>query len=183
MNAIRWDGRSDSGELVQSASDYTVTYTAWDAVGNVSTTADTLPVDILVLREGDQLRIVLSNIYFEPFTTNYLNVPKAEAEENIATLDQLARILKSYPTYSIRIEGHAVRIYWDDPVRGATEEKEVLMPLSIGRAQVIRDALVERGVRAERITIAGYGGTRPVVPHSDLVNRWKNRRVEFILVK
>ena len=29
----------------------------------------------------------------------------------------------------------------------------------------------------------GLGGTEPVVPFSDLKNRWKNRRVEFILIK
>lgn len=32
-------------------------------------------------------------------------------------------------------------------------------------------------------TTIGYGGNRPIVPHSDLDNRWKNRRVEFILIK
>ena len=26
-------------------------------------------------------------------------------------------------------------------------------------------------------------GTQPVVPHSDIENRWKNRRVEFVLVR
>jgi hypothetical protein len=29
----------------------------------------------------------------------------------------------------------------------------------------------------------GVGGARPIVPFSDLVNRWKDRRVEFILIK
>jgi flagellar motor protein MotB len=29
----------------------------------------------------------------------------------------------------------------------------------------------------------GVGGKDPLVPHSDLENRWKNRRVEFILEK
>ncbi|MBN1686749.1 MAG: gliding motility-associated C-terminal domain-containing protein [Spirochaetales bacterium] len=183
MNPIKWDGRSGSGELVQSASDYTVVFSAWDAVGNISATNGVLPVDILIFREGDQLRIVLSNIYFEPYTTNYLNVPQAEARENLATLDKLAEILKRYPTYKIHVEGHAVRIYWDDPVRGPVEEKEALLPLSLGRAEAIREALVERGVRRDRITVEGFGGTRPVVPHSDLENRWKNRRVEFILGK
>ena len=183
IKPITWDGRSNSRELVQSASDYKVTFSAWDAVGNSAAVSDVLPVDILVIREGDQLRIILSNIYFEPFTTNYQNVPQAEAEENIATLNRLAEVLKKYSAYKIHAEGHAVRVYWNDPVRGPVEEKDVLLPLSIARAEVIRDALVERGIRADRITVTGYGGTRPVVPHSDLDNRWKNRRVEFILVK
>jgi hypothetical protein len=180
---IEWNGRSESGELVQSASDYGIEYSVWDAVGNSSVVRDELPIDILVIREGDRLRIVISSIYFEPFTTNYLNVPAAEAAQNIATLDRLAVVLKKYPDYRIRAEGHAVRIYWNNPVRGATEEAEVLAPLSLERAEVIREALIERGVRAERITASGFGGTRPVVPHSDLDNRWKNRRVEFILLK
>lgn len=183
INPIRWDGRSDSRELVQSASDYMVAFSAWDTVGNISSISEVLPVDILVFREGDQFRIVLSNIYFEPFTTNYLNVPAAERQENLATLDRLAEVLKKYPAYQIHAEGHAVRVYWNDPARGQAEEKEVLAPLSLGRAEAIRDALVDRGVSPQRITVAGFGGTRPVVPHSDLENRWKNRRVEFLLAK
>jgi outer membrane protein OmpA-like peptidoglycan-associated protein len=33
------------------------------------------------------------------------------------------------------------------------------------------------------MSTVGLGGTQPVVPHGDLENRWKNRRVEFILIK
>jgi chemotaxis protein MotB len=31
------------------------------------------------------------------------------------------------------------------------------------------------------MTTVGHGGSRPVVPHWDLEERWKNRRVEFVL--
>ena len=55
------------------------------------------------------------------------------------------------------------------------------MPLSRARAQVLRDALIERGVDPARMTTVGHGGSRPVVPHWDLEERWKNRRVEFVL--
>ncbi len=53
----------------------------------------------------------------------------------------------------------------------------------MARADAIRDALVERGIEARRMTTVGIGGSQPVVPHGDLDNRWKNRRVEFILVR
>jgi flagellar motor protein MotB len=33
------------------------------------------------------------------------------------------------------------------------------------------------------MSVAGLGGSQPVVPHGDMVNRWKNRRVEFILIR
>ena len=55
------------------------------------------------------------------------------------------------------------------------------MPLSKERANAVRDALIARGIAAGRMKTEGFGGYRPVVPHSDLQNRWKSRRVEFIL--
>jgi outer membrane protein OmpA-like peptidoglycan-associated protein len=45
----------------------------------------------------------------------------------------------------------------------------------------VRQALVERNIPADRMTSVGAGSTQPVVPHSDLKNRWKNRRIELIL--
>ena len=42
-------------------------------------------------------------------------------------------------------------------------------------------ALVQRGLESWRISTVGLGGSIPVVPFGDLENRWKNRRVEFVL--
>ncbi|MBI9104355.1 MAG: OmpA family protein [Spirochaetales bacterium] len=178
-----WNGKSTSGELVQSASDYSLVITAVDSVGNTSTQTTNIPVDILVLREGANLRIIISSIYFKPYTANFIDVEPELYEKNMETLEKLAIILGKYPDYRIRLEGHAVRLYWDKPDRWLTEENEVLRPLSENRAEAIRDALVRRGMSSERLTTQGIGGYRPVVPHSDLLNRWKNRRVEFILIK
>jgi outer membrane protein OmpA-like peptidoglycan-associated protein len=90
-------------------------------------------------------------------------------------------VLKKYPQHSIRVEGHAVQVLWENPQRAAREQSEVLVPLSLARAEAIRNALVQRGIESSRMTTQGSGGALPVVPHSDLTNRWKNRRVEFIL--
>ena len=62
-------------------------------------------------------------------------------------------------------------------------EEEELKPLSRNRAQSVKEALVERGLDQDRMSVVGRGGTDPIVPHTDLDNRWKNRRVEFILVR
>jgi len=38
-------------------------------------------------------------------------------------------------------------------------------------------------VDAKRLSVEGMGSSQPVVDFKDGVNRWKNRRVEFILYK
>ena len=91
--------------------------------------------------------------------------------------------LRKYNTYFIRIEGHAVSVYWDDPERAKNEQENELVPLSKARAETVKQALVALGIDADRIQVEGIGGAKPVVAHGDIENRWKNRRVEFILLK
>ncbi|WP_455383603.1 FlgD immunoglobulin-like domain containing protein [Salinispira pacifica] len=182
-NRIVWDGLSSTGELVQSASDYPMVMTVRDVLGNVSTAKATAQVDVLVVRENGQLKIRIASIVFAPNTANYLDVPQEQRERNIKTINRLAEIFKKYSSYNIRIEGYAVMVNWDNPEAGAAEQKAILIPLSKARADSIKQALVERGIDANRITTVGKGGVDPIVPFSDLENRWKDRRVEFILIK
>lgn len=179
-----WDGRSDRGELVQSASDYTILVSVTDQYGNSARKNYTLPVDILVFREGDKLKIIISSIHFKSYSADYLDLEPALRSKNLETIELLAQTLKRYPEYNIVIEGHAVALLWDRPERERNREQtETLLPLSRERAEAIKKALVALGLEPSRITTLGYGGLHPVVPHRDLDNRWKNRRVEFILVK
>jgi len=181
--SLTWNGKDRRGELVQSASDYTLEVTAEDNVGNRATATTVIPIDILVLKDGDRLKISISSIYFKPNTADYLDVDPELRQKNLETLDRLAVILARYGQYKIQLEGHAVRVFWNDPARWQTEERETLLPLSQERAERIQAALTQRGIPGTRMTSTGAGGYRPVVPHGDLVNRWKNRRVEFILVR
>ncbi len=181
--AIVWDGKSDDGELVQAAEDYPVTVTVIDSRGNKGIKETVIPVDILVFRDGDQLKIRISSISFAPNSADFLLFDADKAERNMKTLRRLAEILQKYSTYQIRIEGHAVSVYWDNPARAKKEQTEELIPLSTARAEAVKAALVDLGIAERRMTAVGVGGSQPVVPHGDLENRWKNRRVEFILVK
>ncbi len=182
-DTLIWDGTSEKGELVLSAEDYPWEFTISDTLGNETGQSGRLPVDILVIREGDRLKIRISNINFEP------NSPKLTLDEsekglkNRSVLQRLAEILNKYDTYKIRIEGHAVSVYWENKTRAEREQREELLPLSEARAKTVKDFLVELGVDSRRITTRGLGGAEPIVPHGDLDNRWKNRRVEFILLK
>jgi hypothetical protein len=180
---IIWDGLSAGGELVQSAESYPLVVEATDEAGNTATIKREIETDILVMRDGDRLKIIITGIHFKPYTADYTNVPADRAERNLSTLSRLSEILKRYPAYRIQLEGHAVSEYWNIPQRAEKEEREELQPLSKARAEAIKQALVYRGIEADRMTTRGYGGTRPVVPHGDRANHWKNRRVEFILLK
>ena len=154
-----------------------------DIYGNGLSERKTIPVDVLVIREGNKLKIRISSITFAPNTADFESVEPDKAAKNMKTLKRLAEILNKYKSYNIRIEGHAVNLSWYDPVKAAKEEKEELIPLSLKRAEAVKKALIKLGVNGSRITTVGLGGSHPIVPFSDLKNRWKDRRVEFILIK
>lgn len=53
--------------------------------------------------------------------------------------------------------------------------------LSLKRAAAVTEELIKSGVRPERITAAGRGMHKPLVPNTSPTNKAKNRRVEIIL--
>lgn len=85
-------------------------------------------------------------------------------------LDQLALTLRSCDL-DVTVEGHT------DATGSATRNIE----LSLARAQAIRDALVIRGVPAERIDAEGFGANRPIASNATREGREQNRRIEFNL--
>lgn len=177
---IRWNGTSDDGELVETAREYPLEVTVRDHAGQQTTATETIAVDILVFRDGDRLRIRVSNILFAPNTPDLFLSDEAQLDENLDTLRRLATILNRYPDRDIVIEGHAAHIYLDGAAKDR-EQEQVLIPLSRSRAREVMQALMILGVDRERMTIEAYGGARPVVPHSDRDSMWRNRRVEFLL--
>ena len=174
-----WDGRASDGELVISAEDYPYRFTVTDVLGNTAVAEGIIPVDILVIRDGDRLRVQISNITFAPNSPELVLDPNDErGAKNLAILKRLAEVFAKYGSYSIRIEGHAVNVTGTE-----REERDELQPLSLSRATSVRAAMVAEGIAERRISVLGRGGTEPLVPHTDLDNRWKNRRVEFILIR
>ena len=180
---IIWNGVSDKGELVESAEDYPMTFTIKDVLGNTATYNKIIPVDILVIRDGNNLKVRIASITFQANTADFTNVEPDKAAKNLTTIGRLAEIFKKYSQYKITIQGHANLVNFDNPARAKKEQEEELIPLSKARAEAIKKALIGQGIDASRISTIGIGAAEPVVPFSDLDNRWKNRRVEFILVR
>ncbi len=176
---ITWDGRSNTGDLVVSAEDYPYSFVITDIYKNSTSVQGLIPVDILLIRDGDRLKVQIQNITFLPDSPKLvLDTESDQGKKNREVLIRLAEIFSKYSSYNIRIEGHAVNVSGTE-----REEKEELQPLSLSRARVVKEALVELGIEEGRIDVLGRGGTEPIVPHTDTENRWKNRRVEFILIK
>jgi len=179
---IIWDGRSGRGELVASAEDYPYVLTVTDVLGHTATRRGLIAVDVLVIREGDRLKIQINNITFQP-SSPQLTLEGEEGEKNRRVLDRLAEIMTKYGSYRIIVEGHAVSLNWANPAAAAREQRDILVPLSRARAQTVVDELIARGVAPNRLSAEGIGGDEPIVPHGDLEERWRNRRVEFYLEK
>jgi outer membrane protein OmpA-like peptidoglycan-associated protein/flagellar hook assembly protein FlgD len=180
---IIWDGLSDKGELVQAAEDYPLRLTVTDDVGNKAQLERVIAIDVLVMREGDRLKIRIPSITFAPNTDDYEHVPKERYQKNMWIIQRLAKIFNRYRQYDIQIEGHAAHVFWQDPVKAREEQENILLPLSKKRAESIKRALVKYGINADRISTVGKGGAEPIVPFSDQENVWKDRRVEFILIR
>jgi len=178
---IVWDGKSDKGELVQSATDYPYAYTASDVLGNSSKLEGKIGVDVLVIRDGDRLKIQIPSIVFRANFADFAGLDKDVVDNNNRILRRIAQILNKFRDYKVLVEGHANTT---QPAGAARDREETeLKRISEARAKAVVDILVRNGVARNRLTSAGVGGSSPIVSFEDRNNWWKNRRVEFILIK
>ena len=179
---IVWDGRSSVGELVQSAMDYPFTLTVKNIHGLSSTHQGLIGVDILVIREGNQLKVQVPSIVFASNAGGFAGLSEETLASNDYILRRIAQVLNKFNTYRVTVEGHANLTAETELGRRLEQERE-LRPLSEQRAKFVVDYLVKLGVDRNRLNAVGVGGARPVAQYEDRGNWWKNRRVEFILNK
>ncbi len=93
--------------------------------------------------------------------------------EQTYLLDEIAELARKYPCYPIVIEGYT-------DARGRDADN---LALSQGRAQSVRDYLVQRQkLDFDRLKSSGYGEANPVADNSSAADRAKNRRVEVIFL-
>ena len=88
-------------------------------------------------------------------------------------LDQFASGVANQPNTEIRVIGHT----------DSTGTDAINNPLSVQRAQSVRDYLAARGVNPQQMAISGAGDRQPVADNSTVQGRAENRRVEMFLAE
>ncbi len=87
------------------------------------------------------------------------------------SLVRVATILNQFPEMKIRVEGHTDNI----------GRAEYNLELSQRRAQAVHDFLDAQGVAAARMSVEGFGLTRPVADNDTPEGRQRNRRVDLVI--
>lgn len=193
---LTWNGLSNiytesngQAERVQSAMDYPWEFTVTDSLGLTSKVRGKISIDILVIRDGNVLKMAVPSIIFRANAADFKTAKEApgskvtpeQAANNERVLKRVADILKKFPDYTITVVGHANNIT-------GTEEEETggdipLVPLSRNRAEFVKSRLEAYGIESSRMTVVGKGGRERIAALKDRENWWKNRRVEFLLNK
>lgn len=108
----------------------------------------------------------LNNIYFD-FDKTVLR------PESYPELDKVVEMMNTNATLEIEIAGHT-----DD--KGSDQYNQ---ELSQGRAEAVREYIVNQGIEGSRITAVGYGESKPETTNDTEEGRQINRRVEFTVLK
>ena len=94
-------------------------------------------------------------------------------KQTFPVLEAITAILKEYPTAKFSIEGHT-----DNVGKADFNQK-----LSDGRANAVKQYLIDNGIDPFRLTSKGFGMDNPIDTNKTAKGRANNRRVEVKLVR
>lgn len=83
---------------------------------------------------------------------------------------EITKLLQANPSLNLSIDGHT-------DSTGTAERNRVL---SKERAEAVRNALLAKGIAAERLAAQGFGPDQPLADNGSEAGRAKNRRVELV---
>jgi outer membrane protein OmpA-like peptidoglycan-associated protein len=105
------------------------------------------------------------------FTLYFVEGKDEFTETSKRALDGVLAEVAGRPVPDVIVIGHTDKVGSD----------AVNDPLSRQRAEVVRRALIARGVAPENIVVVGRGKREPVVPTAEGVAEARNRRVEILV--
>ena len=112
----------------------------------------------------ESLKIQARSVFFNTGKSSF----KVGDAATIASLDAMREILRNYPNAKFSIEGHT-----DSDGSDKFNQK-----LSEDRANAVRNALIEKGVKAENLTAVGFGESKPIASNKTKTGKAQNRRTE-----
>lgn len=122
--------------------------------------------DLFLVPIEEDESIELSNVFFQQGKA----ILKSES---FPELDRLVEIMQVNPSMKIELSGHTDN----------QGNKEALMKLSKDRVQEVKNYMVKKGIKRDRIIGKGLGSIKPIVANDTNENRERNRRVEFKILK
>ena len=117
--------------------------------------------------ELDNLKIQAKSVYFNSGTTTF------KLDLGRTSLDVIADLIKGSPNTKFIVEGHT-----DSDGSDAYNQK-----LSEERANVVKQALIQRGVNGDNLEAIGLGETAPIATNKTAKGKAENRRTEVKLKK
>jgi outer membrane protein OmpA-like peptidoglycan-associated protein len=140
--------------------------------------APTQSYQLVVTEVASMAQVVSANELLQELNKNgfvalYINFDTGKADlkqDGVATVKEIATLMKSNPTLKLSVEGHT------DNVGDAASNKK----LSEARAKSVTAAIIAGGVDAARLSAAGFGQEKPVADNRTEEGRAKNRRVELV---
>ncbi len=93
--------------------------------------------------------------------------------ESLASLDELAALMKKKPNWRLKISGHT-----DNQGKPATNLK-----LSEKRAKAVQNYLISKGIAADKFKAEWFGSKKPIADNKTEAGRQKNRRVEMLIIE
>lgn len=105
------------------------------------------------------------------FTLYFVEGKDEFTEASKRSIDNVFSEIASRPVPDVLVIGHTDRV-------GSDAANDVL---SRQRAEVVRKALIARGIAPENVVVIGRGEREPLVPTADGVAEPRNRRVEILV--
>lgn len=121
----------------------------------------------------DSSQVVDKNTWFDfdriTFGTNAANL----SNESLEQIDNIAKILRAFPNVNVKIGG-----YTDNSGDAATN-----LSLSKSRADAVKRGIINKGIKATRISSEGYGIEHPVASNETEEGKAQNRRIAINLTR
>jgi outer membrane protein OmpA-like peptidoglycan-associated protein len=167
----QWDGKDQNGKLVPQGN-YSMSAEVTDDDGNIGRSnphpvfaqwvPKKVPYEYTYGFSGD---LLFDSGKADLLMRGYQAIQKAAAA-----------IQAKYPSAAIQIAGHT------DNVRLVPNAKfKDNQELSLGRAQSVLDFLVKSGTDINKLSVIGYGDTKPIASNKTPEGRAQNRRVELVV--